>query len=194
MRGRLHAKRDLAMPASRSSPTRPGRRDESVERRGTAEAALGACFTRFRFGSVSNLSFTGLAPDGEVEDYLAVVRSPVDVSIASVVEPGLVAVGNAVTVTVLVTNRGPSGAERDGHQSVARRDWRSVRRPPAWALAVTRRAWCAATGHAGGQRWPPPFRSSPPPRKAGDGRTAPTWVVRLELVRPTTPARWRSTR
>jgi hypothetical protein len=38
-----------------------------------ASAAPGPTFARFRFSSAGGLSYTGLAPDGEVEDYYVII-------------------------------------------------------------------------------------------------------------------------
>jgi len=40
-------------------------------------ATLGTTFARFRISSLMNLSYTGPAPDGEVEDYEVIIRHPV---------------------------------------------------------------------------------------------------------------------
>jgi hypothetical protein len=44
-------------------------------------AEIGRTFARYRFSSVPGLSFTGLAPDGEVEDYQIMMEGDVDVDI-----------------------------------------------------------------------------------------------------------------
>jgi hypothetical protein len=43
-----------------------------------ASAAPGPTFARFRFSSAGGLSYTGLAPDGEVEDYYVIIEEPLD--------------------------------------------------------------------------------------------------------------------
>jgi hypothetical protein len=44
-------------------------------------AEIGRTFARYRFSSVPGLSFTGVAPDGEVEDYQIMMEGDVDVDI-----------------------------------------------------------------------------------------------------------------
>lgn len=46
-----------------------------------ANAQVGKTFARYRFSSSPGLSFTGLAPDGEVEDYEVIIEGDVDVSL-----------------------------------------------------------------------------------------------------------------
>ncbi|MBM4459970.1 MAG: hypothetical protein FJ011_19780, partial [Chloroflexi bacterium] len=41
-------------------------------------ASPGASFARFRFSTQAGLSYTGLAPDGEVEDYAVTIAEPLD--------------------------------------------------------------------------------------------------------------------
>ncbi len=49
-----------------------------------ANAGMGLTFARFRFSSVRDLSYTGEAPDGEVEDYAIVIKEAEDGSITVV--------------------------------------------------------------------------------------------------------------
>ncbi len=46
-----------------------------------ANAQVGKTFARYRFSSVAGLSYTGLAPDGEVEDYQITIEGDVDVDL-----------------------------------------------------------------------------------------------------------------
>jgi hypothetical protein len=72
-------------------------------------AVVGQTFARFRFSSVGGLSYEGLAPDGEVEDYQVEIVPPIDVDLTKVLlEPagGLAFVGDEVWFQVLVENTG----------------------------------------------------------------------------------------
>jgi uncharacterized repeat protein (TIGR01451 family) len=73
-------------------------------------AQLGSTFARFRFSSQRDLSFTGLAQDGEVEDYLVTVRPAVDLGLTLRDGPDPVSLGSNLVYTLVVTNRGPSPA------------------------------------------------------------------------------------
>jgi len=78
-------------------------------------AVVGQTFARFRFSSVGGLSYEGLAPDGEVEDYQVEIVPPIGVDLTkTLVEPvGRPAlVGEEVWFQVLVENTG--SAEQDG--------------------------------------------------------------------------------
>ncbi|MGA9349130.1 MAG: GEVED domain-containing protein [Anaerolineae bacterium] len=72
-------------------------------------AKVGQTFARFRFDSAGGLSYVGLAPDGEVEDYRVEIIPPISVDLTKVlVEPagGLAFVGEEVQFQVVVTNTG----------------------------------------------------------------------------------------
>jgi len=74
-----------------------------------AGAAIGQTIARFRFSTVSGLSFEGLAPDGEVEDYMVMLAPPIDVDLSKVlVEPpeGPAFVGDPIQFRVVVRNTG----------------------------------------------------------------------------------------
>lgn len=73
-------------------------------------AQAGATPLRFRFSTVTNLSFAGAAPDGEVEDYVATLVAEADLAIARVVAPTPVAVGSNFVCAITVTNSGPATA------------------------------------------------------------------------------------
>jgi uncharacterized repeat protein (TIGR01451 family) len=81
------------------------------------DAVIGSTFGRFRFStspsstfSVPGSAFLGLAPDGEVEDYLLTITRVADLEIAQSANVSSVAVGSNATFTILATNRGPSTA------------------------------------------------------------------------------------
>jgi len=76
----------------------------------SALAVTGNTFARFRFSTVPDLSFDGLAPDGEVEDYLLTIQPGADLTALVVHSPDPVPVGSNVTFTVVVTNQGPAAA------------------------------------------------------------------------------------
>jgi uncharacterized repeat protein (TIGR01451 family) len=73
-------------------------------------ASLGTMATRFRLSTVGALLPTGLAPDGEVEDYLFQLSPVADLQIGQSASSSSVAVGAEVTFTVSLTNAGPSPA------------------------------------------------------------------------------------
>lgn len=79
-------------------------------------AVLGSTFARFRFTSVGGpLSSSGLAADGEVEDYAVVVEAAADLRVASAFGvPSsafpVVPAGSMVSLSVQVSNAGPSTA------------------------------------------------------------------------------------
>ena len=50
-------------------------------------ASTGTTFARFRFSSQQNLSFTGYAPDGEVEDYMIVIQAAVNMEYGDAPDP-----------------------------------------------------------------------------------------------------------
>jgi uncharacterized repeat protein (TIGR01451 family) len=73
-------------------------------------AALGTTFARFRFSTAGGLFYDGFAPDGEVEDYAVTIAPGVDLvtSVRDSVDP--IGVNSNLTLTVVVTNQGPSTA------------------------------------------------------------------------------------
>lgn len=73
------------------------------------DASTGTAFARFRFSTAPNVSFTGLAPDGEVEDYALTIARAVDLEITQTAPPSVTA-GSDATFTIHATNRGPSVA------------------------------------------------------------------------------------
>lgn len=75
-----------------------------------ATAVPGPSFARFRFSSEQDLSFTGLASDGEVEDYLVPIEAAVDVGLGLVDGPDPVSLGSNLVYTLVVSNAGPSQA------------------------------------------------------------------------------------
>jgi uncharacterized repeat protein (TIGR01451 family) len=74
-----------------------------------AEASAGTTVARFRFSTVPDLSSTGLAPDGEVEDYSVTIASAADLQITQTA-PATVNAGSEATLIIHATNRGPSSA------------------------------------------------------------------------------------
>ena len=99
-------------------------------------AAPGVTFGRFRFSTAANLSYTGLAPDGEVEDYALNVQPAADVLLTASSTANRVGVGTNATITVNVTNLGPSAAT--GVTLVSRLSGRS-----GFVSAVTSQGTCA---------------------------------------------------
>jgi uncharacterized repeat protein (TIGR01451 family) len=73
-------------------------------------AKVGPTFARFRFSSASGLSFTGPAPDGEVEDYAVTIQSAIDLALTMSRPPDPVLVGSNVSYVISITNRGPLNA------------------------------------------------------------------------------------
>ena len=73
-----------------------------------ATAALTETIARFRFSSTSNLNFTGLAPDGEVEDYAVTVQPPPysDLSLTKTVSNATPASGGNINYVLQVANAG----------------------------------------------------------------------------------------
>ena len=74
-----------------------------------ADAATGTTFARFRFSTAPDVSFTGLAPDGEVEDYALAIAPAADLEITQSA-PATVGAGSDATFTIHAANRGPSAA------------------------------------------------------------------------------------
>jgi uncharacterized repeat protein (TIGR01451 family) len=72
-------------------------------------ALAGQTFGRFRFSSMP-VSFLGLAPDGEVEDYALAVAPASDLTVTTAVSANRVPAGNNAVFTISVTNVGPSAA------------------------------------------------------------------------------------
>jgi hypothetical protein len=62
-----------------------------------ADAVPGSTFARFRFSSAGGLSFSGPAPDGEVEDYRVTIDPTVDLTVSQTDAPDPVALGANVT-------------------------------------------------------------------------------------------------
>jgi len=73
------------------------------------DALTGTTFARFRFSTAADLTFTGLAPDGEVEDYALTIAPAADVEITHTA-PATVVPDSEATVIIHATNRGPSTA------------------------------------------------------------------------------------
>ncbi len=70
-----------------------------------ANAALTETIARFRLSSTTSLSYTGLAPDGEVEDYAVTAQaSYADLSLVKIVSNATPAVGEQINFTLQVTN------------------------------------------------------------------------------------------
>src|ERR1051325_10499842 len=67
-------------------------------------------YARWRFSTATGLSFTGEAPNGEVEDYQYAVNTTADLVLSGSATPNPVAVGSNLTYTVTVSNAGPSQA------------------------------------------------------------------------------------
>lgn len=74
------------------------------------DATLGTTFARFRFDSVGGLSFTGIATDGEVEDYLVEIVQGPDLGIDMIASAEPAPSGRPFTYTITVTNNGPIDA------------------------------------------------------------------------------------
>jgi uncharacterized repeat protein (TIGR01451 family) len=74
-------------------------------------AATVQTFARFRLDQGGGLSFDGLAPDGEVEDYEVAIDTQADLSITKTDSDDPVLAGNNLTYTVTVSNAGPSDAQ-----------------------------------------------------------------------------------
>ena len=76
-----------------------------------ANARPGTTYPRFRFSTEQNLTPTGQASDGEVEDYGVAIQAPgVDLKIVKTASPDSVLVGQDLTYTLVVTNQGLSTA------------------------------------------------------------------------------------
>jgi uncharacterized repeat protein (TIGR01451 family) len=73
-------------------------------------ALAGQAFARFRFSTRTNVSFAGLAADGEVEDYAVTLEPTADLAVTASASAAIVQVGSNLTFTLAVTNRGPSEA------------------------------------------------------------------------------------
>ncbi|HSL18518.1 MAG TPA: DUF11 domain-containing protein [Methylomirabilota bacterium] len=74
------------------------------------DAAAGPSFARFRLSSVGGLAPTGLAADGEVEDYLVVVEPSAELALGMADSPDPVAEGSPLTYVLRVDNNGTLGA------------------------------------------------------------------------------------
>ncbi|HEU0012010.1 MAG TPA: tandem-95 repeat protein [Verrucomicrobiae bacterium] len=75
-----------------------------------SSALAGQAFARFRFSTRANVSFAGLAADGEVEDYAVTLEPTADLAVTASASTAVVFVGDNLTFTMGVTNRGPSEA------------------------------------------------------------------------------------
>jgi uncharacterized repeat protein (TIGR01451 family) len=72
-----------------------------------AAASVGQTYARFRFSTQGALAPTGLAPNGEVEDYQVNVISAADIAIAKTVDPQTnVDLTSTVTYTIVLSNTG----------------------------------------------------------------------------------------
>jgi uncharacterized repeat protein (TIGR01451 family) len=74
-----------------------------------ADASTGTTFARFRFSTVPDVAFSGLASDGEVEDFALTIAAAADLEITQTAPPS-VTTGSEPTFTIHATNRGPSAA------------------------------------------------------------------------------------
>ncbi len=75
-----------------------------------ADALTGDGFARFRFSTSGDLSYDGLAEDGEVEDYAVTVSPAIDLAITQTGKVTAVPLGQNLTYTLPITNLGPSTA------------------------------------------------------------------------------------
>src|SRR6266540_1052986 len=75
-----------------------------------SSALAGQAFARFRFSTRANVSFAGLAADGEVEDYAVTLEPTADLAVTASASTAVVFVGANLTFPMGVTNRGPSEA------------------------------------------------------------------------------------
>ena len=76
-----------------------------------AGASPGTTYARFRLSTAGGLSVTGLAANGEVEDYKVTVQtSGTDLQIVKTASPSPVVLGENLTYTLLVTNQGSNSA------------------------------------------------------------------------------------
>ncbi len=66
-----------------------------------ANAQVGKTFARYRFSSVAGLSYTGLAPDGEVEDYQITIEGDVEVGLKVFLEGPFTGVNMSTTLNTL---------------------------------------------------------------------------------------------
>ena len=69
-------------------------------------AVVGATFARFRFSSMPGLTFVGLAPDGEVEDYQVQIVPPAAIQIDKTPDLQTIISGATANFTIYVTNTG----------------------------------------------------------------------------------------
>ncbi len=67
-------------------------------------------FARFRFSTAGGLAPTGLAQDGEVEDYKVAVYPAADLALTARGTPAIGAIGKRTTYSLSVNNLGPAGA------------------------------------------------------------------------------------
>ena len=70
----------------------------------------GAINFRFRLSTQTGLEPTGVAPDGEVEDYQVLVTSQTDLAITKTDNQTSYVPGTLISYTIVVTNAGPSHA------------------------------------------------------------------------------------
>lgn len=73
-------------------------------------ALAGPTFARFRFDTTGGLTPTGPAADGEVEDYAVTISPRADLRLTQTLSANPVAVQSNLTLTVHLTNAGPSTA------------------------------------------------------------------------------------
>src|SRR6185503_9805050 len=75
-----------------------------------AQTMPGLAPARFRFNTAGGLGPSGLAADGEVEDYALMILPVADLSITQTATPDPVAVNATLTCAIIVSNAGPSAA------------------------------------------------------------------------------------
>jgi uncharacterized repeat protein (TIGR01451 family) len=72
--------------------------------------SAGLSYARFRFSTLTNLSFDGEAPSGEVEDYAVTLEAVSDLAITRLTQLSPIGTGSNQIYTITVSNAGPSAA------------------------------------------------------------------------------------
>lgn len=101
----------------------------------------GSVYTRCRLSAAGGLAPTGLAPDGEVEDYLVTITGVTDLSITVSDGAATAVPGETISYTIVAGNAGPSN-QSGAHVAAPFPDSLTC----TWTCAASAGAACGASG------------------------------------------------